>query len=167
MNKILVNGETDRVKPLAKLIGEQNHRTLVLWTLDCANRMVSLFESRISNDDRPRLALVAAEAWSKGDIFMPIAKKAAHATHHAATEAEPIDVIACAAARACGHALGTIHVQTHAMAFVFYTLTALIRAADSTLESLTLEKECAWLTERLLYWIKETPVIDRKWASFL
>ncbi len=98
---------------------------------------------------------------------MPLAKQAAHATHHSATEIEPTDKVACAAARACGHALGTIHVKTHAMGFVFYTLTALMRAAEPIPYAMTLEKECAWLTERLRYWMDITPKIERKWATFL
>jgi hypothetical protein len=117
---------------------------------------------------RPREALQAAKAWARGEIKMPLARRAALASHRAATEADPSDMIACAAARAMGHVVGTVHVSTHAMGFVLYALTAFLRTAGypEHAEEIIL-KECQWLTERLAYWEANADKEKAPWAAFL
>lgn len=48
----------------ADLLDGLDHRLLVEWACDCAERALPLFEADRPGDDRPRLALDAARAWA-------------------------------------------------------------------------------------------------------
>lgn len=166
MKKLLINRESKYLVPLSELVKKQKHKTLVLWSIDCAGHILPIFEKNHSQDGRPRKAVEAAKAWAQGEIKMPVAKKAAHAAHNAATEAAE-DPAACAAARAAGHVVGTVHVSTHAIGFVIYAITAFIHADVPSNPDEIIEKECNWLYGRLLYWEANIDKIETKWASFL
>jgi hypothetical protein len=166
MRKVLFSRDSECIQPIRELIEKQKHRTLVLWVLDCAPRVLEIFEERYPQEKRPREAFEATKAWAQGDIKMPIAKKAAHATHNAATEVVN-DLAACAAARTMGHVVGTVHGEGHALGVVFYGLTAFIRAADPKDADAVTQKELAWFYDRLLYWEANIDKVDLKWASFL
>ena len=156
------------LQPLAELIDKQKHKTLVLWSIECAERVLPIFEKKYPQDERPRKAIEAAKAWAHGEIKMPEAKRAAHAAHNAATEVVKDDAAACAAARASGHVVGTVHVATHAMGFVMYTITAFIYAADAVSDpDDVIAKECKWLYQRLQYWESNMDKINVSWAAFL
>ncbi len=164
--KLLVTRSTPELAPLRALVEEQTHLALVLWALDCAAPTLSLFEKYAPHDPRPRQALQAAEAWARGSIKMPVAKKAAHAAHHAATEAAA-NPIACSAARAMGHVVGTVHVETHALGLVFYGITAKIYEEGIEYTQNILQQELAWYYNRLLFWQQEAPRQKGPWAGFL
>jgi hypothetical protein len=103
MRKLLFSRESDCIQPLRKLIEKQKHRTLAAWALDCAPRVLEIFEKKHPGEQRPRQALETAAAWARGEVKMPAAKRAIHAAHSAATAIEG-DYAAQAAARAAGHA---------------------------------------------------------------
>ncbi|MEI8216847.1 MAG: putative immunity protein [Eubacteriales bacterium] len=166
MRKLLVTRESPCIQPIRELIEKQNHRTLVAWVIDCAEHVLAIFEERHPVDSRPRDALKAAEAWACGDIKMPIAKKAAHAAHNAATEVED-DPAACAAARAMGHVVGTVHVETHAIGLIIYGITAVIYASKEINTDDVIARECKFFYERLKYWEENIEVEERRWAPFL
>ncbi|NHJ86645.1 MAG: hypothetical protein FK734_14365 [Asgard group archaeon] len=167
MKKLLVTRESPQLQPLRELIEKQKHRTLVLWTIDCAQRVLSIFEEKYPQDKRPREAIEAAKVWAQGKIKMPIAKKAAHASHNAASTIANENPAACASARAMGHVIGTIHVETHAMGFVIYTITAFIYASGLQNADEVISKECNWLYDRLLYWEANIDTVEQTWAPFL
>ena len=167
IRKLLVTKKSACLQPLAELIEKQKHKTLVLWSIECAERVLPIFEEKYSQDGRPRKAIEAAKAWARGEIKMPAAKKAAHAAHKAATEVVE-DSAACAAARAAGHVVGTVHVATHAIGFVMYAVTAFIYAADAANDpDDVIAKECQWLYQRLQYWESNIDKIYVSWAAFL
>ncbi|HPR41459.1 MAG TPA: hypothetical protein PK718_02795 [Candidatus Methanofastidiosa archaeon] len=167
IKRILVSKDDARLQPLAGLVERQKHRTLVLWTIDCADRYLPIFEKDHPQDQRPGKAVKAAEAWARGEIKMPLAKKAAHSAHNAATEVSE-DAAACAAARAMGHVVGTVHVATHAMGFVIYAITSMIYATGNPNDAGDIiEKECEWLYQRLQYWEANVDKTDTTWAAFL
>jgi len=166
MKKLLVTRESPSVQPIMALIEKQKHKTLVMWVIDCAERVLGIFEERHPDDSRPREALEAARAWARGEIKMPVAKKAAHAAHNAAT-AVADDPAACAAARAMGHVVGTVHVETHAMGLVMYGITAFVYASEPKNADQIIAKELDWLYDRLLYWEKNIDKVDTPWACFL
>ncbi|MHB1346674.1 MAG: putative immunity protein [Candidatus Humimicrobiaceae bacterium] len=151
MKRLLIKRESKYLQPLSELIKKQKHKTLVLWSIDCAGHILPIFEKNLSTDERPRKAIEAAKAWAQGEIKMPVAKKAAHAAHNAAA----------------GHVVGTVHVSTHAIGFVIYAITAFIHAAAPDNPDEIIEKECDWLYGRLLYWEANIDKIETKWASFL
>ena len=167
MKKTLISPADERLKDLSDCIIRQDHKTLALWAIDCAKRMVELFEAAFPSDDRPRRAVEAAKQWAFGIIKMPTAKQAAHAAHHAATEVFTTDKAACAASRACGHAVGTVHTQTHAMAFIVYFLSALILSSKPDTIDLTIDKEIAWLYDRFIYWQANSHTASEIWAPFM
>ncbi|MBP1745075.1 MAG: hypothetical protein H6Q58_2053 [Firmicutes bacterium] len=166
MKKLLVTRESAIIQPIRELIEKQKHRTLVSWAIDCAERVLRIFEERHPGDSRPREAVKAAEEWAKGEIKMPIAKKAAHAAHNAATDVAD-DPPACAAARAIGHVVGTVHVETHAIGVVMYGITSFVYAAHPEDADSVIGKELKWFYDRLLYWEANVDKADRKWAPFL
>jgi len=166
MKKLLFTRNSACVQPLRSLIEKQTHRTLVLWVLDCAPRVLAIFEDAYPDDSRPRIALEKAAAWSRGAIKMPEAKKAILSAHKAATDAEA-NPAAQAAARTCGHAAATVHVETHALGLVFYGLTAFVYATESQDTDETVAEELAWFYDRLLYWEENVDSVTTPWADFL
>lgn len=167
MKKLLFTRESECLQPIRELIEKQKHRTLVSWAIECGARVLPIFEGHHPNDARPRQALEAAIAWARGDIKMPAAKKAAHAAHNAATEVCEEDQAACAAARATGHVVGTVHVETHAIGVVMYSLTALVYKAGKKEAEDIVERECRWFYDRLLYWQENVDKVGARWAPFL
>ena len=166
MKKLLFTRESECIGPIRALVEKQNHRTLVLWALDCAPTILEIFERAFPNDKRPKEALLAADDWARGEIKMPVAKKAIHAAHNAASGAEG-QMAAQAAARAAGHAAATVHIETHALSMVFYGLTAFVYDGEETEKEAIVEEKLAWFYERLLYWQKNEKKDKRPWAPFL
>lgn len=95
---------------------------LVIWAADCAERVLKDFEEQCPGDDRPRVAIAAARAWTRGEVKVGSARKAALAAHSAARTTEL--VAARAAARSAGHAAATAHVATHSFAAGAYAVTS-------------------------------------------
>ena len=108
----------------ARRLDEQDHRSLVLWAVDCAEHVLPYFEDKYPEDDRPRKALEAGRAWALGKLAMGAARTAAFAAHAAARDAT--HVAARAAARSAGHAAATAHVAEHARHAAAYAVTAAI-----------------------------------------
>lgn len=104
------------------ITSKKDQIVLALWSADCAQRVLRIFEAERPNDDRPRLAIKAARDWAKGKISVGQARAAALAAHAAARKSK--DVAACAAARAAGHAAATAHVGTHSCAAAAYARKA-------------------------------------------
>jgi hypothetical protein len=96
--------------------------TLAAWAFDCAERVLPLFEHDFPKDKRPRDAIEAGRSWMRGEVKMWDARKLAYPAHAAARDAKAKP--ATAAARACGQALGTIHVKTHSKAAAIYAAKA-------------------------------------------
>jgi hypothetical protein len=107
-------------------IDPTDHRTLALWAADRARRALPLFEREHPDDDRPRTAVEAARAWTRGERTVGQARTAAFAAHAAAREAS--SPAARAAARAAGHAAATAHVPGHAAHAAAYAATAVTGA---------------------------------------
>lgn len=170
MRKMIVTRESQVIQPLRELIEQQNHRTLVMWALDCAKGILPIFESKYPDDKRPREALKAARRWAHGEIKMPMAKKAAHASHNAATEVIEASPSAGAAARAMGHVIGTVHVETHAIGVACYGITAFVYDLPEEDPAEIINKLVAYMCDKLKYWEKHIEKLDKEgnvWASFL
>jgi len=95
---------------------------LAIWASDCAEHVLTYFETMHPEDARPRKAIEAARAWVRGDLSKVEARKAAFASHAAARKA--INPSAQAAARAAGHAAATAHVADHARHAAAYAVKA-------------------------------------------
>jgi hypothetical protein len=164
-NKILFTRDSESLQGLKKLIEQQSHRTLVMWALDCAKIPLIQFEVKYPNESRPRAALELCEAWSRGKVKMPVAKRAILDAHAVAKEID--DQEYSALCHAIGHAGATVHVETHALGLPFYELTALvIRYGKNEYQKKVCEKIDGYYN-RLLYWQENIYKTDVKWADFL
>lgn len=103
-------------------LDKKAHRALILWATDCAEHVLPLFEGQCPGDHRPRKAIEAGRAWTRGEISMKELRAAALAAHAAARDVHL--PAARAATRASGHAAGTAHVAGHAPHAANYGVTA-------------------------------------------
>jgi hypothetical protein len=166
LKRILFNRDSDCLQPLLALIEKQKRRTLVLWALEYAEELADKFETKYPDEHRPRGAVNACRAWARGEVKMPFAKKAIHAAHNAATEIAD-DIIFCSIARAIGHAVATVHVETHAIGGPIYALTALAYESGQDNAQPIVAEECDRLYKRLQYWESQVDAIQMPWAKFL
>ena len=101
---------------------KRDQKALALWAADAAEYVLPYFEKNYPEDNRPRIAIVAARAWACGEIKCGEARAAAVAAHTAARTAD--EGAARAAARAAGHAAATAHVAGHARHAAAYAVKA-------------------------------------------
>ena len=164
-NQILFTRDSDCLQGLIRLIEKQKHRTLVKWALDCAQVPLVRFETRYPDEPRPRAALAACEAWARGQIKMPEAKRAILAAHAVAKAIEDKECIALV--HAIGQAGSTVHTETHALGLVFYELTALVLRVGLEQCDAVVSEKIAWYCERLSYWQDHSDDREISWAKFL
>ncbi|MGB3376049.1 MAG: putative immunity protein, partial [Microbacterium sp.] len=67
-------------------LSETDRRELVEWTIACAERMLPLFLAERPDDERPREALDAAQAFMRGEMDIDAVREKAFACHAAARE---------------------------------------------------------------------------------
>jgi len=125
----------------AKEAAMRDHRSLVLWAADCAERALPYFEEKYPKDARPRKAVEAARAWARGEIALSEVRAAAFAAH-AAARAAAADAAARSAARAAGHAAATAHVATHAAHAATHAAHAATYAAHAATYAATGSSRC-------------------------
>ncbi|MFC7204760.1 putative immunity protein [Haloferax namakaokahaiae] len=120
---------------------EETHHALARWSADCAEHVLSYFETEHPDDDRPRRAIEATRGWTRGEVTVGEAVELSRATHAAAREANT--EVARQAARAAGHAIATAHVDGHAMGGANYAITAVVADGGSG------DAEFEWQREQL------------------
>ncbi len=164
-NNILFSRDSECLQELKMLIEQQKHRTLVMWALDCAKVPLAQFEENYPYELRPRTALKLCEAWSRGKIKMPAAKRAILDAHAVAKEID--DRIYGALCHAIGHAGATVHVETHALGLPFYELTSLVLKFGKGEYQKQVHEKINYYCQRLIYWQENIDKVDFEWASFL
>ncbi len=139
---------------IVELVGKTGHKTLAIWAIDCARRVIPYFEEKYPEDDRPGKAIEALQKWIGTGLFkMADIRKAALDSHAAARETGE-DNAARSAARAAGQAVATAHVKTHCIAAANYALQAIYRATGSTDAESAVSRERDWQYKHLLKLIK-------------
>ncbi len=132
------------------LVAQTDHKTLAVWAIDCAERVLPYFERQFPDDLRPRQALETLQAWIEtGEFKMSVIRKASLDSHAAARDVGE-DSPARSAARAAGQAVATAHVITHAPGAAIYALQAIHRASSDAEADAAVEQERAWQVQRLL-----------------
>lgn len=164
-NALLFSRDSECLRELKRLIERQTHRVLVLWALDCARAPLARFEEKYPNEFRPRTALEKSEAWARGEIKMPIAKRAILDAHAVAKEID--DKVYGALCHAIGHAGATVHVETHALGLPFYELTALALEHAKSGYQERVRAKIDYYCRRLVHWQENAFKLDLEWASFL
>lgn len=128
------------------LVAKTNQKTLAIWAIDCAERVLPYFEEKYPKDLRPRNAINTLQEWiNTGKFSMSIIRKASLDAHAAARDVDE-DNSARSAARAAGQAVATAHVPRHAYGPAIYGQQAVFRATNSLDE---VAKERTWQYEHL------------------
>jgi hypothetical protein len=132
------------------LVSKTDHKTLALWAIDCAERVMPYFEEKYPQDHRPRLAIETLKTWIDTGIFkMAVVRKASLDAHAAAREVGE-DSPARSAARAAGQAVATAHVPRHAYGSAIYAQQAIHRATNPADADAAAAKERDWQCRHLL-----------------
>lgn len=132
------------------IIGETDHKTLAIWAIDCAQRVMPFFDKKYPKDRRPRKAIETLNAWIDTGVFkMAVIRKASLDSHAAAREVGE-DNPARSAARAAGQAAAAAHVPRHAYGAAIYAQQAVFRAAKPLEAAAAAAKERDWQYQHLL-----------------
>ena len=138
---------TRKDEEMLELVSKTDHKTLALWAIDCAERVIPYFEEKHRQDHRPRQALETLKIWIDTGVFqMAVIRKASLDAHAAAREVGE-DSPARSAARAAGQAVATAHVPRHAYGPAMYAQQAIYRATNSMD---AVESERNWQYQHLL-----------------
>lgn len=164
-NRVLFSRESKCLQDLIKLIQLQNHRTLVMWALDCAKVPLKQFEEKYPDERRPGICLELCGNWARGRIKMPIAKGAILDSHAVAKEINDSEYGALC--HAIGHAGATVHVETHALGLAFYELTAIVLKYGKDNFQKPVSEKISYYLSRLSYWQENTDKLGFDWAGFL
>ena len=164
-NEILFSRGSHCLQELIKLIQLQNHRTLVVWALDCAKLPLEQLEAKYPDERRPRTCLELCEAWARGKIKMPIAKQAILDSHAVAKEIDDSEYGALC--HAIGHAGAAVHVETHALGLPIYELTAIVFKYGKVNFPKPVSEKINYYYTRMLYWQENTDKLGLDWADFL
>ena len=147
---------------MAELVRNTDHKTLAVWAVDCAERVMPYFEEKYPEDDRPRKALEALQAWINTGVFRMANIRGASLASHAAAREVGEDSAARSAARAAGQAVATAHVRTHSLGAANYALQAIHRAANSSNAGVAVAGERAWQFQHLLELKNMAASVDRR-----
>lgn len=163
-NQILFSKDSLLLENLRQLIDQTNRRALVLWALELAEETAVQLEAKYP-DHRPREAVEAARAWAKGEIKMPIAKRAILDCHTMAKElTDRTDIARC---HAVGQACSVVHTVGHALGYPMYELTAIVLELGIENCRADVEARAVYYQERLLHWNERELIYPGPWAYFL
>ena len=98
------------------------HKDTVKFVCDCAEHVIHYFNDVYPDDERPRYAISIGRKWILDKVKVDDARKAAFDCHNCARDVRIKSAISVA--RACGHAVATVHVKSHAIYAVNYALQA-------------------------------------------
>jgi hypothetical protein len=131
-----------------KKFSKKDQVLLAEWALDCAQRVLGLFEQSAPTDVRPRQALETGREWVRTGVFTMSAIRGASLAAHAAAREVKLNRPACFAAHACGQAVATAHVAQHAYGGAYYALKALATSDPQNAAQLV-TVELDWQSKRL------------------
>ncbi|WP_245707895.1 putative immunity protein [Pseudonocardia oroxyli] len=131
---------------------DADHHLLALWAADCAEHVLPLFGS---DDPRPRAALAAVRAWTRGELSMWDTRSAGG---HAMGAARDLRGAPRFAAYAAGQAACVAHVAEHDLGAAAYAIKA-VRAASGVEAG---RRECGWQRDRLPAPVRELVLEDQQ-----
>ncbi len=124
---------------------DSDHRLHALWAATCAAHVLHYFETEQPRDMRPRAAIDAIRAWTRGEISMMHARAAGG---HAMGAARALKGAARHAAYAAGQAACVAHVAEHDLGAAAYAIKA-VRAGTAQNGDLAGRRECEWQRAQL------------------
>ncbi len=138
---------------------DDDHRLIALWAADCAEHVLPLFEAERPADPRPRQAIEAIRAWTRGELPMMRSRAAGG---HAMGAARPLAGASRNAAYAAGQAGAVAHVAEHDLGAAAYAIRA-VRASVAVGEAEAAGRaECRWQRERLPDGIRDLVLDDQR-----
>lgn len=164
-NQILFSRESVCLQELLELIRKQKHRTLVMWAFTCVEEPFKIMKEDYPNEKRPEKAIKLCKEWAKGNVKMPIAKKALLQVHAIAKEIKsPVHIALC---HAIGQACATVHVETHAIGLPIYELSAIVKQYGINNCKDQIENKLKYYIETLNYCEENIDDSKNNWAYFL
>jgi hypothetical protein len=139
------------------LVHATDQKTLAVWAIACAERVMPYFEQHFPDDHRPRHALEALQAWIQTGVFTMAGIRKASLDAHAAARDVGADTAARSAARAAGQAVATAHVPRHAYGSAVYAQQAIYRATHPADTDAAVARERDWQYTHLLQLREDTP----------
>ena len=133
-----------------ELVSKTDHKTLAVWAIDCAERVLPYFEEKYPEDPRPRQAIETLQTWIDTGVFKMAVIRKASLTSHAAARDVGEDNPARSAAHAAGQAVATAHVPTHSIGSAIYALQAIHRVTNFADADAAVAKERDWQVQHLL-----------------
>lgn len=125
---------------------DTTHQLLAVWAALCAEHVLPLFEAVRPDDVRPRQAIEAARAWTRGEIAMMEARAVGG---HAMGAARELLAAARYAAYAAGQAAVVAHVAAHELGAAAYAIKAVRATAPKGESQDAGRRECRWQREQL------------------
>ena len=138
---------------------DANHHRLALWAALCAEHVLALFESMRPDDPRPRQAIEAARAWTRGELKMMETRALGG---HAMGAARDLKGAARYAAYAAGQAAVVAHVAAHELGAAAYAIKAVQAVASKKGHEQAGREECHWQREQLPNEIRELVLDDQR-----
>ncbi len=131
---------------------DSDHRLLALWAAACAEHVLDLFEAARPQDPRPRQAIEAARAWTRGELRMMETRALGG---HAMGAARDLSGAARHAAYAAGQAAVVAHVAAHELGAAAYAIKAVRAAAPKGEGERAGRRECQWQRDQFPEAIRE------------
>ncbi|HEX5826480.1 MAG TPA: hypothetical protein VFY23_03095 [Candidatus Limnocylindrales bacterium] len=138
---------------------DAHHRLLALWAADCAEHVLVHVESVRPDDPRPRAAIEAVRAWTRGDASMAESRIAGG---HAQGAARDLAGAARHAAYAAGQAAVVAHVAAHELGAAAYAIRAVQAAGTGGRDVDAGRAECTWQRAQLPDEIRELVLDDQR-----
>lgn len=138
---------------------DEHHRLLALWAALCAEHVLDHFERARPSDDRPRKLIEMARAWTRGEVTVNEAHKAAFLGNAAARETSGAAKLV---ALASGQAVGVAHVAAHELGAAAYAIRATVAAAPEGDAERARRDECAWQRAQLPEAIRALVLDDQR-----
>ena len=138
---------------------DDDHHLLAQWAADCAQHVLHLFEEVQPDDDRPRRAIEAVRAWTRGEITMSQSRAAGG---HAMAAARELSGAARHAAFAAGQAAAVAHVAAHELGAAAYAIKAARAAAPAGQSEAAGRLECKWQRAQLPDAIRDLVLDDQR-----
>ena len=157
-------------------LSDDDHHLLALWSADCAEHVLPLFEAVRPDDDRPRRAIAHARAWARGEVGMMVSRAAGG---HANGAARDLTGAPRFAAYAAAQAALVAHVAAHDLGAAAYAIKAVRAAAHPVGPAGELggsaaagRDECRWQRDRLPEAVRALVLDDQRrrndlcWLAF-
>lgn len=138
---------------------DDDHHRLALWAATCAEHVLRVFEAERPGDERPRRAIDAGRAWTRGEVSWWDARAAGG---HANAAARDLRGAARWAAYAAGQAGAVGHVAAHELGAAAYAIRAAQAAAPSGLAREAGRVECRWQRDQLPEAIRDLVLDDER-----